>query len=192
MEFFVLDTQGNLNDSGLCLVDDPPVGMGLHDYCLVRGVKAKSHFPEDAKVFLRPEHPGLKLPGVLGNLNGYFIGTSKAKEIVESHCPDQEIEFLRFALYNQKKRVHSTDYWFINPIGGLDSLNEPACGIKYDAKGAVVTMEAIVLDAKKIEDAPDLFRILKAPAEYVLSRRLAEAFKDGGVTNVLGKKLRVQ
>jgi hypothetical protein len=192
MDFFVLDTQGNLNDSSLCLVDDPPVGMGMHDYCLARGVKAKPHYPDNAKVFLRTEHPGLKLPGILGNLNGYFIGSSKAKEIVEQHCPDEEIEFLPFALYNQKKKLHSSDYWFINPIGGFDSLNEPACGIKYDAKGTVVTMEAIVLAAKKLDKAPDLFRILKAPQEYVVSRRLAQAFKDGGVSNVQGKKLRVQ
>jgi Immunity protein family (Imm11) len=156
------------------------------------GVEAKPHYPEDAKVYLRPERRGIKLSGILGNLNGYFIGSSKVKELIAAHCPDRNVEFLPFTLYNQKRRIHSTDYWFINPIGGLDCLNEPACGIKYDADGVVVTMERTVLGSDKLANAPDLFRILKAPTEYVLSRRLTQAFRDNGITNVLGKNLRVQ
>ncbi len=192
MDFYILETAGDLNDMSLSLVENSPDEMGLNNYRLALGEIAAHYFPDNAKVYLADESPGIKLPGILGNTKGYFIGTSKVKEIIIEFCSDNEIEFLPFTLYNHKKRVHSTDYFFINPIGGIDCLKEDACGITYDDKGKAVTVKQYVLDKKKVINAPDLFRIDKQPGEYVVSRRLAQALKDNGVTNLLGKTLRVQ
>jgi hypothetical protein len=192
MDYFLLATMGDLNDQSLSLVENKPEGIGLHAFCLARGEKARPHLPEDAKVFLSPKSRGLKLPGILGNTECYFIGSAKVKEIVQKHCAGQEIEYLPFTLYNQKKRVHSKDYYFINPIGGFDCLDEPSCEIKYDDDGDIVTFKKLNLDAAKMADAPHLFRILKIPTKYVISKTLVQAFKDDGVTNLLGNKLVVK
>ncbi|MCC7212034.1 MAG: hypothetical protein IT451_09345 [Candidatus Brocadia sp.] len=192
MDFYIIETAGDLNDTSLCLVEYPPEEMGLNDYRLALGEIAAPYFPENAKVYLTDESPGIKLSGILGNTKGYLIGTSRVKDVIKKLCSDNKIEFLPFMLYNHKKRIHSTDYFFINPIGGFDCLKEDACGITYDNEGKVVTVKQYVLDKKKLINAPDLFRIDKIPGEYVISKRLAQALKDNGVTNLLGKKLRVQ
>ncbi|MBW2737453.1 MAG: hypothetical protein JRE64_01115 [Deltaproteobacteria bacterium] len=192
MDFFLLSTTGDLNDHSLCMVEDPPDGMGLQDYRMSLGERAVLHYPENARIYLREENPGIKLAGILGNTKGYLLGSSKAKEIIEEHCRNSEIEYLPFDLYNHKKRLHSKDYFFINPIGGFDCLNEDASEIEYDPDGEVITIEEFVIDPKKLSNAPDLFRIDKDPIEYIISKRLAEALRDGGVTNVGGHKLRIQ
>lgn len=192
MDFFLVTTTGDLNDQSLSLVEDAPEGIGLRWYCMARGVRARPHLPQDPKVYLPRASRGLKLPGLLGNTMGYFIGSTKVKEIVEKHCPEQDIEYLQFTLYNQKKRVYSKDYWFINPIGGVDCLSEPACGIKYDDDGDIVTFKQLVLDSNKITEVPHLFRVLKVPTKYVMSKNLVQALKDDAVTNLLVEKLPVK
>ena len=87
-------------------------------------MEAAKHYPAKARVTLRAENPGIKLSGLLRNTKNFLIGSSAAKDVVTRLCPDQEVEFLAFTLINHKGRVHSSDYWFINPIGGLDCLAE--------------------------------------------------------------------
>ncbi len=60
---------------------------------------------------------------------------------IRPQLADIEIEFLPFTLYNHKKRVHSKDHFFINPIGGYDCLNEIASGITYDKDDDIVLNE---------------------------------------------------
>jgi hypothetical protein len=189
MNFYLLKTTGDLNDPSLCLIEDPPEGMGIHDYRLALGRPSKNHFPSNAKVYLRAENRGIKLSGIIGNTKGYFIGSSLVRKVVEQFCPGVEIEYMPFTLFNHKKRVHSTDYCFINPIGSFNCLNENASGIKYGADGEVVAVTQFVLDPKKVADAPDLFRIDKDPIRYVLKGRLAVELQKSGVTNLLGQKL---
>jgi hypothetical protein len=190
MDYFLLSTTGDLNDEKLVLIDDGPEGMGRQTFRLSRGEQAAKHFPAKAKVTLRAENPGIKLSGLLRNTKNFLIGSSAAKDVITRLCHDLDIEFLAFTLVNHKGRVHSTDYWFINPIGGLDCLAENECGIEYDDDGDVVSIERYVLDAGKIADAPHLFRIDKQPTRYVISKTLGEALGAGGVTNVRGTKLR--
>lgn len=192
MKYYRISCTGDLGDSSLCLVEDPPEGMGLEHFYMAGGDRAAPFFPKDAKVYLREENPGIKLAGILGNTVGYLIGNAQAKAIIEKHSKGQEIEFLPFTLYNQKRRMHSKDYFFINPIGTFDCLDEKASGAKYDEDGEIVTTEKFVLDAKKVQKAPNIFRMGKVPTEYVMSFTLAQALKAGGVTNVFGYELDVR
>ena len=189
MDYYLINTAGDLNNRALCLIKDPPQGIGLHNCCMVLGRKVADHFPKEAKIYLREESAGIKLSGILGNTKGYFIGSKKVTEAVKRLCAGWEIEYLPFTLFNQKKRVHSTDYFIINPIGGFDCLDEEACGIEYDSDGDVVLVKKFVLRRKKMESAPHLFRIDKRPAEYVMSQQLVSALKEAGVTNIVGRKL---
>jgi hypothetical protein len=190
MDYFLLSTTGDLNDETLCLIDDGPEGMGRQTFRLSRGERAAKHYPAKARVTLRAENPGIKLSGLLRNTKNFLIGSSAAKHVVARLCSDLDVEFLAFTLINHKGRVHSTDYWFINPIGGLDCLAEEECGIEYDEDGDVVSIARYVLDAGKIADAPHLFRIDKQPTRYVISKTMGETLAAAKVTNVRGTKLR--
>lgn len=192
MDFFRLNTAGDLNDASLCLVDAPPEGMEEQDFRMSVGRPVGEHYPDDAKIYLKDEHPGIKLAGLLGNTKGYFLASKTAQEVIEEMCDGIEIEFLPFTLYNQKRRVHSKDYVFINPIGGFDCLNEKASGVVYDKEGDVLKVKQYILDPKKIAKAPHLFRIAQDPIEYVISKALGETLSKRGVTNVRAVPLKVQ
>ncbi|MEZ6138541.1 MAG: hypothetical protein R3C53_26965 [Pirellulaceae bacterium] len=191
MEYFLLSTTGELNDPDLCIIDSAPEDIGLYDYCLSRGVRAAEHYPDDAKVFLQDSQPGIKLAGLIGNTLGYLILSTNGMRLIEEFCPDSEIEYLQFTLFNHKKRVHSSDYWFVNPIGGFDCLDEKASGVELDEDGEAEAIEEFVLAGEKLKDAPHLFRISLDPGEYVISRELGEAFAKSNVTNVQGQKLKI-
>ena len=65
------------------------------------------------------KNPGVKLPSLIGNTISYLIVNAEMKDTIIEYCPEDEvdIEILPFTLINHKKRVHSKDYWIINPIG---------------------------------------------------------------------------
>ena len=189
MEYFLLETAGDLNDERLCLITSPPEGMGINYYRLATGYRARKQFPNNAKVYLSPENRGIKLSDILGNLNSFFITSSLAKSVLEEYCEAKKIEYLPFTLFNHKNRVHSTDHFFVNPIGSFNCLKEDACNIKYSADGDIITIEEIVLDERKLRSAPHLFRIRKIPDEYVISKELSTAMRVAEVTNLVLKNV---
>ncbi len=189
MDFGLVQTTGELNDKDLCLIDEYPEGMEKYGHTMALGKPATPHFPKDAIVRLSEDNPGIKLAHVCGNLQGCFIGSSLVKKIISKYCSEQEIEYLPFTLYNHKGRVHSTDYYFINPIGGIDCLNYEESGAEFD-NGEFMALDKVVLDREKIENAPHFFRVEEERYNYVMSLELVKALRDEGVDNLLGKKLK--
>jgi hypothetical protein len=106
-------------------------------------------------------------------------------DVVRKHCKDQRIEYLPFTLINHKGRIHSTDYFIVNPIGALDCLDKQASTIEYMEDGRIIAVISYVLDPNKLTDAPDLFRIKEWPRKYVISERLASAFTESNFTNII-------
>lgn len=120
--------------------------------------------------------------------------TGDTKRLFEPHCLDIEIEYLPFALYNQKKRPHYADCWVINPLGALDCLHSRKSEITWlddIIDGEVIGLGKIVLDKKKPKSAPQLFRIKEDPATYVLGERLVEDLKRNKCTNLVLEELEV-
>lgn len=192
MDYFLVKTTGDLNDESLCLIEDCPEGLEKKDYTLKLGQPCLPYYPENAIIRLREENRGIKLKSIIGNTKNYLIGSTLVKDIIQRHCPDQNIEYLPFTLYNHKNRVHSADYFIINPIGGFDSINIEASDPIYSPKdGRLLTVEKYVLDSKKIEKAPHFFRVDIEPCNYVVSRVLGQALVDGGVTNFKAPKMEV-
>ncbi|PTL80011.1 imm11 family protein [Vitiosangium sp. GDMCC 1.1324] len=184
MQFFELETLGNLNDRELALTDGPPEGMELRSYCMARGRRATPYYPKEAMVSLREDHPGIKLSSLLGNTNSYLIVHKDMKEVIAEHCQGIEVEYLPFDLYDHRKRLYSRDYFFINPIGTLDCLDPVASGVKIGSQGGVIHVGRRVLAPKKSANLPPLFRPKEKPAAYIVSESLAQALKDKGFTNV--------
>jgi hypothetical protein len=186
MNYFLLNIMGDDQDRSLAFIDSPPEDLGLFSYCMARGERIGARYPENASVYLKAKSPGIKLSSLLGNTESYLIVNSAMKEVIQEVCKASEIEYLSFTLYNHKKRVHSQDYWIVNPIGAADCVNRAASEIKYSSSNPekIVSVKKYVLDSAKVTDAGDLFRVPEDKSRYFISERLAKTFQEGAFTNV--------
>lgn len=189
MKYFLIETLGNLDDPRLCILDSPPKGLGVKYYRMMKGKKISDDYPNDAKIFMSDKYMGIKLSSMIGNTNSYLIVSLEMKEVIEMHCK-AEVEYLPFTLYNHKKRVHSTDYFIVNPIGAIDCLNHKASQIEY-LRDRIVGIDKFVLDSKMLETAPALFRVNEDPTQYIINEELAKAFELSGFTNVILEEIKV-
>jgi len=73
MNYYMIETTGDLNDESLCYIDEAPEDMGPKDVRLAVGRPAAKYFPQDARIRLHEEHPGIKLPGIIGNGQSFLI-----------------------------------------------------------------------------------------------------------------------
>jgi len=185
MRYFQLWEMGSETNKALAFVRDPPSGLCLRDYYMRTGERIGEHYPKDAKVNLDPRRKGIKLESVLGNILSYLMVNTQAKALILSICSN-EIETLPFTLYNHKKRVHSNDYWILNPIGTFDCVNREASEIIIE-DDEIIGVESVTFDSRKMKAAPDLFRVPEKPEWYFVSETLARAFKNAKLTNIIFK-----
>ena len=189
MDYFVWDTGGNVDDPTLCFIDDPPEGMGLHAAKLSLGKPAKPYMPEDPRIVLRKENPGLALPGFIGNTRGMLIFSRAGLDVIEQLCKGQSYEVFPFSLIDHKKRVHTADYVIVNPLDMVECLDDAASGVERDEHGEIESVGKLVLSRSKVENAPHMFRIKEKRVKTVFSEALGKAFVAAGVTNVRGTRL---
>jgi hypothetical protein len=190
MQFFRLETIGDLNNQDLALTSGPPEGMVMRSYTLARGKRAAPHYPKEARISLRENHPGIKLSSLLGNTHNHLVVQSAVKEVIAAHCQGLEVEYLPVDLYDHRKRLYSRDYFFINPIGSRDCLDPVASRVQIGPEGSVIHVGEYVLDPKKVDTLPALFRVQEEPSTYVVSQALADALREKGFTNVVLNPLR--
>ncbi len=185
MRYFILETLGDDQDKSLAFIDKSPGDLGIYDYCMARGEVVVDHYPTEARVYLQPESPGGKLCSLIGNTLGYLIVSTEMKTVIEQMYKGK-MELLPFTLYNHKGRVHSRDYWIINPIGSIDCLDKEASQIKYlnSSKKEVIAVDKFVLDPRKLSMEPDVFRVPEDLTRYFISARLGKAFQERGFTNI--------
>lgn len=190
MRFFNLSTLGDPDDDSLCFLDNFIEGLEPLSSRASWGKPLGKDFPKDAKLFMNKENPGIKLSPLLGTSRNVLIGSREFKEAVEKHCKN-EIEYLPFTLYDHRKRVHSRDYFIINPIGTLDCLDLKESDIDWDDEDPdeVLGINEMVLDHKKVKDAPQLFRVDLEPSAYVVGLELAREFKAHNFSNIFWAEL---
>jgi hypothetical protein len=184
MNFYHLWLRGNTDDKTLAFVRDDPTSIGNYEYCMRQGERLSDHYPEgvNIKIKLDKRSPGIKLQALLGNLLSYLMVNTAAKDLIVSTC-QCEIEALPFVLYNHKNRIHSKDYWILNPIGTFDCVNRAASNIQYldtdpnQVTGVGLTPGSLVFDPAKLNNAPDLFRVPEEPARMFISEKLMQAMK---------------
>jgi hypothetical protein len=189
MKYYMLNILGNNRDKSLALITKSIVDIGLYSYCMAEGKRVGDKYPKDAQIYLQPEKPGIRLSSFIGNTKSYLIVSSEMKDVIMETCkePDDTIEILPFILNDQKKNVLSKDYWIINPVGTYDCLDRKSSEIKYlddDPQGEIVSVKKHVFDPRKLENAPDLFRVPEDPTEYFFSERIAKIFQEKKFTNI--------
>jgi len=185
MRYFKIVTLGDTADKSLAFISSYVENIGLAAYRPAKGKRVGEKYPENAEIHLQPEDPGIKLSSLIGNTKSYLIVNTAVKETIVEFCSqnETEIELLQFTLVNHKKRVHSKDYWIINPIGTFDCVNRSASEIEF-LDDEIVGVDKYVFDPKRLEKAPHLFRVPEEPRGYFISQSLAKAFQDKQFTNI--------
>jgi hypothetical protein len=114
------------------------------------------------------------------------------KDTIVECCKNDEceIEILPFTLFNHRQRVHSKDYWIINPLGTFDCVNKDASDIEY-LDDEVVGVDKYVFESQKLKNAPELFRVPEDPTEYFISETLAKAFQKKKFTNIFLSEIEI-
>ncbi|AEI64905.1 imm11 family protein [Corallococcus macrosporus] len=190
MRFFKLETLGHADDPDLLMLESEPDVLGLDAHCAAVGKSIASSWPVDIKFQPDEVSSGARLTSLLGNTFNYLIVEKAMQEVIAQHCPGVPIEYLPLSLLDHRGRVHSTDYWVVNPIGHRDCVDVGASDIQY-LRGKVVGIRKLVLDPQKLRDAPALFRLEQKRQTYVVNQSLADALRQGGFTNVPLRELPV-
>jgi len=144
------------------MTDGPPKGIVGNKLALKYGGSLKGIYPEnpmDVTLNLdedRPKH--IKLGSNISNTDSYVMVSSEVVTELKKHNIG-EVDFWPFTLINHKGRTHSLDYSFVCPVNQFDAINEKLSEIDRDANGIAIGIDRTVLDNKKLENAPDMFRV---------------------------------
>jgi len=186
MSYFLIDTLGDLDDPEWCVLDDVPVGIGVAYSRLVKGRAVGSDYPADAEIHMSPGEEGIKVGGLIGSTKSFLIVRRDVKEVIEAACEGAEVEYLPFRLIDHKGRIHSSDYFIINPIGSWNCLDPEASAITYfEDTDKVLRIDRMVIDSALAEPAPMLFRLKQAPTKYVVKQELADRLREKAFENLL-------
>ncbi|CAM2064990.1 hypothetical protein SCOR_06415 [Sulfidibacter corallicola] len=191
MEYYLIDCLGDSNNLDLAFIDEDPDEIAEFGFRLTFGERMGDKFPEDAKIPLSEKQKGIQLLPFLGNSKRRLICNPDLTQLIKGMV-DWEIEYLPFTLLNHRGRVHSADYQIINPIGAFDCLNMKATGGQLDDQDRLYCEDELVLDPKKLEQAPHLFRIKHAAHNYVASEAFLDACDDRGIRNLFADELEQQ
>jgi hypothetical protein len=186
MRFFFINVlkQG---DPKFYYSENRPRGLGVKNWRMADGARIAHEWPSELPTITPSESgPAVKLPSLIPTTLSYLIVDTQLRDVIKSHCDGADIEYLPLVLLSHKKKVQSTDYCFVNPIGAIDCLDLSRSKITYStsAPGEVVGVDKFVIDAAKAKDAPALFRIKEDPGEYVVKEPLARAFAEHDFTNL--------
>jgi hypothetical protein len=156
---------------------------------MAKGKSALAEYPHDATWFMSDRWPGIKLPSIVNNTASLLVVHADVKRVIESL--GVPVESYGFTLYDHKKRVASTEYFIVNPLGTFDCLNLPKSEIKYSKSypDEIIRIKKYVLDPRKLEAAPPLFRIKESPRAIVFSQEAVNRLREANPTNAYFYKL---
>ncbi|WP_120539468.1 imm11 family protein [Corallococcus terminator] len=175
MKYYLFKTLAQTRPE-FCVLLDFPEAMGVKSWKLGDGVELQEgEYPQDAKIFMSDEEPGIEIPDLVPNTVRLLIVSKPLKDGMEA-VNRGPVQYLPLSIYNHKKRLASSDYFIVNPLGTVDVLDTSASEIEY-LDGQVVRVLKHVLDRKKIAHAPDLFRLKEAPDSYVVSERVLDEWR---------------
>ncbi|MCY1045292.1 hypothetical protein OV208_28510 [Corallococcus sp. bb12-1] len=175
MKYYLLKTLEQTRPE-FCVLLNFPEDMGLKSWKLGDGVELQGdEYPQGAKIFMSDEEPGIEIPDLIPNTVQLLIVSKRLRDGMEE-INRGPVQYLPLSIYNHKKRLASSDYFIVNPLGTVDVLDTSASEIEY-LDGKVVQITHYVLDPKKIAQAPDLFRLKEEPESYVVSERVLDAWR---------------
>ena len=184
MKYYLLNFLSR--DGVYCFCESRPTGNYFPAYKMTKGLSVAEKYPEDpysVELSLDSDYTGLKLASFIGNTGGLVILDKEVATFLENHLTLGDTERFSFTLMNEKGRVHSKDYVFFNILGSWDCLDLERSEIDADEDGYVYSIDKVVLDARKLEEAPDIIRIQEDPARVLFSQRAVDVIREQGFTN---------
>ncbi|MDH5395798.1 MAG: hypothetical protein OEW97_05955 [Gammaproteobacteria bacterium] len=162
MQYYLMKPLGLVRKEKYCKTDGPPEGISGNKLPLKYGGSLKDIYPDDPyEVTMRldndrPQHT--QLGSYISNTSNYLMVSSDVvDELNKFNIGD--VDFWPFTLINHLGNIHSQDYRFVCPLQPFDAINEKLCEIVRDANGIAIGIDRVVLDNKKLEKAPDMFRV---------------------------------
>lgn len=183
--YYRIQTLGDRSDKTLAFFRKAPDGIGLKVYYLRRGMRLGGHYPPDASLAMEDRDPGLKLASLLGNTLSFLVVHQAMKDVLEAAC-QSEVEYLPVRILNHKKRVHSTEYWIVNPLGTVDLVDREASEIDFDDDGkTIVGVRKLVFVRARLDGAPAMLRVPEKPEDIYIGTKVVKALAPHGFTNVI-------
>jgi len=187
MNYYILDTAGDLNNRDYCFIDSEPYGIPKARYAVSHGERATGNVPveqDEIEFRLGEDNPGLVLASLLGNVGSYLLLNKQViSAIKELNLGD--LELFQFILLNHKGKIHSKDYCIVNPVGDYDCLNKERSIFKYSSTGKLIRIKKMVFNKQKLERANDLFRLHDKPNRYLVSEKFKDTIEVNGFSNFL-------
>jgi hypothetical protein len=191
MQYFELNTLGDEQDKELVFIDQEPEGLDGFGYRLAEGDPTEDIYPADARIYLTPYNQGIKLTTLLGNSIGYIIVHTAFVERLRSHGMTS-VELRPVSIYNQRRRLHSKDYWIVNPLHFVECLDRRVSRIQYSSSDPklIVGIDELVFDSRRLDGAPDMFRIPEQRMSYFVSERVVRSIQGQGFDNIFLREIR--
>ncbi len=187
MDYFQLERTGDLTNASLFYFEDPFNAI-RHMSNLWVGSSVTKYMPKHP-VLVSQRRGATKLSGFIGGDCGGLVVSTKARAVIEKLCPKQKIEYFTCALHSKEGEVLSSDYCIINPLGGFDALDEKYSKVNRADDGKILSIETAVLDPKKVETAPHLFRLKQESTTLIVSSKLVDALVEAGIGNLFLRPL---
>ncbi|WP_437933921.1 imm11 family protein [Sorangium sp. So ce341] len=186
----MLDTLADRGQGEYCFMSDEPEGIGASTYRLALGDPLREMVEGDVTLTwtFGADYQGIKLSSFLGNTGRFLAVHRDVSDLVKRHRCD-DLEVVPFMLRDHRKRVKSSDYVFLNPIGAVDCMNLALSVVRRARSGDVLDVPKMVLDPAKLVSAPDLFRVREVPSRYLFSGDLVDAIRAAGFTNFVFREL---
>jgi hypothetical protein len=189
MRYFMIERLGDQRKLNDCVViSKDPSGLKLKTYYLSEGLPVAEFYPQDARIQLQDDCPGLLLTSYLSNTVSLIIFNTQCKQVIEEVCNDQEIEYLPFTLFDHKGNVYSKDYWIINPIGTYDCVDRDHSDISYlndEPSKDILSIRSFAFKKDKMANAPHLFRVPEQTYSYFMDEKLGRALKEVEPSNLM-------
>jgi len=161
MQYYILDSLGEYDDEKYCHVEGLVEGVDDDQLALECGGSLSDIYPADPfEVTMEldedsPKH--IEKGDFVSTTDDYVMVSTKVVEELKKNNI-KNVEFWPFTLMNHKGRIHSKDYNFV-VTQPYDALHLELSEINRDENNTVIGVDKIVLDNRKLENAPDVFHI---------------------------------
>jgi hypothetical protein len=189
--FYLIEQLGDTNDKDWSVLHNFVHDLEPESWRVTDGEPMAGVFPKDAVIHMTDRDRGPKLGSFVGNTWNMFIVSTQFRRLIEDACIGVPIEYLPLSIRDPRKRLLSADHHLVNPLGTFDCMDRKKSDIAWDDTNPkeIISVDSIVIDRRKIADAPELFRVQDDPTSYVIGFKLAQAMVAAKLTNVMWTKL---
>ena len=174
-------------DERYCVADDRGTPYSYELACGEPAAALMKERGDDAmQLHLEESEGGLELPDVVPNTDNLLVLRKRcAEEILAAHDVGDH-EALPVVLIDGRGRVHAKDYVVVNPFGLTECLDMERSEMNGDDEHPVVRIFGkFWLDASRVPQDRDIFRVKGLGHGYIFSERLVQFIRDRGFTNFL-------